>query len=175
MKRIKISFLTLLGCVLLGSSCISTDPTVMSTDWKDRNDAYILNMQDSVKYTQVTVPESSGGGSYFYKVIETGDSTVSSPISTDKVMVQYRGKLINGSVFDETYTSDVSPDGTTGAKTFTVNQVIAGWSANLMHMKVGEVRKIVLSQELGYGAAGAYPAIQPYSVTVWEVRLLKVN
>ncbi|MDD4972624.1 MAG: FKBP-type peptidyl-prolyl cis-trans isomerase [Paludibacter sp.] len=175
MKRFKIGFLSLIACLLLVSSCKTNDPAGNYTEWKNANDTYFAAMKDSTGYTKFTIPESRGGGSYYYKVVAKGDSLSASPLYNDEVTVQYRGRLINGSIFDQSYTGTIPPDTTYRAINFITHGVVPGWVENLQQMKVGEYRKIVLPQELGYGPAGAYPAILPYSVTVWDVRLVKVN
>ena len=175
MKRFNISFLSLIGCLLLVSSCKMNDPVGNYTDWKNSNDTYFAAMKDSTGYTKFTVPASRGGGSYYYKVITKGDTLSASPQSNDQVTVQYRGRLVNGLIFDQSYSGTIPPDTTYKAANFITNGVVPGWVENLKQMKVGEYRKIVLPQELGYGAAGSYPVILPYSVTVWDVRLVKVN
>jgi len=173
MKRFKISFLSLLGCLLLITSCQKDNSIWQYEGWKNTNDKYFAAMKDSTDYTLYTIPANRGGGSYYYKVTVKGDSTSASPLYTDEVKVQYRGKLVNGTVFDQSYTGLTPPTDIATARTFTAGGVVRGWTENLMQMKVGEVRKIVLSQELGYGSTGSYPAILPYSVTVWNVRLVK--
>jgi FKBP-type peptidyl-prolyl cis-trans isomerase FklB len=175
MKKFKISFLSLIACLLLVSSCKPDGMNGVYDDWKDSNDTYFASMKDSTSYTKFTIPSSRGGGSYYYKVIIKGDSLSASPLYNDAVTVQYRGRLLNGSIFDQSYIGTIPPDTTAQAFHFIVNQVVPGWIENLMQMKVGEYRKIVLPQELGYGSNGAYPSVLPYSVTVWDVRLVKVN
>jgi len=175
MKRFNISFLSLIACLLLVSSCKPDGTNGIYADWINSNDTYFAAMKDSTGYTKFTVPTSRGGGSYYYKVITKGDTLSASPQSNDEVTVQYRGRLLNGSIFDQSFSGAIPPDTTALAATFFVHQVVAGWMENLQQMKVGEYRKIVLPQELGYGADGSYPAILPYSVTVWDVRLVKVN
>lgn len=56
-----------------------------------------------------------------------------------------------------------------------VGQVIAGWEQGIEGMKVGERRELVIPPELGYGAAGAPPAIPPNETLVFVVDLLAIN
>ena len=75
-----------------------------------------------------------------------GDGT-ESPIATDTVAVNYRGQLINGTVFDQSYQGELDPETATPRK-FLVGAVIAGWSTALMKgfggMKAGDQWKLYI-------------------------------
>ena len=173
MKSIKISILSLGFFCLVATSCGVSEVNNDLTAWKNTNDSYFTNMKDSTAYTLYTIPASSGGGSYYYKITTPGVQSSISPVVGDQVVVNYRGKMVNGAVFDQTYSKTVI-DSTSTPRTFYDNQIIPGWTANLLQMKVGETRSIVLPQELAYGSVGAGSAISPYSTTIWVVQLIKV-
>ena len=99
-----------------------------------------------------------------YQVLKEGNGAT--PTATDLVQVNYVGKLIDGTVFDESKGKPVE---------FQVNQVIKGWGEMLQLMKVGEKVKVVIPQELAYGAQYAGDKIQPFSTLVFEIELLKVE
>jgi FKBP-type peptidyl-prolyl cis-trans isomerase FklB len=148
------------------------DPTGAVSAWKIKNDSYFTNMKDSAGYIHDTIVANYPGTSYYYKITTPGNPNSISPVSGDQVMVNYRGKLVDGSIFDQTYSTAVI-DSTATPRTFYDNQLIPGWTDNLLHMKVGEIRSIVLPQELAYGVQGS-GAISPYSTTVWVVQLINV-
>ncbi|KAF8059209.1 FKBP53 [Scenedesmus sp. PABB004] len=85
-----------------------------------------------------------------------------------QVKVRYVGKLKNGKVFDQTK----------GGKTFTfrlgVGQVIKGWDAGVQGMRVGDVRRLVVPPQMGYGGQRTGP-IPPNSVLDFEVELVDVK
>jgi len=171
MKSNKFSILSFVLFILLITSCTTNDPFKELEAWKNKNDAYFTNMKDSTGYTLYTIPASSGGGSYYYKITTAGEQNSISPLSTQKVKVNYRGMLVTGEVFDQSYTTALPTDA--APRTFSANGVIWGWTQNLIQMKVGETRSIVLPQQLGYGSGGN-GSIPSYSTTVWVVRLVEV-
>jgi peptidylprolyl isomerase len=59
--------------------------------------------------------------------------------------------------------------------TFPLDRVIAGFRDGIAGMRVGGRREIVVPSEMGYGAAGAPPAIRPHEDLVFVVDLLSVN
>jgi FKBP-type peptidyl-prolyl cis-trans isomerase FklB len=101
-----------------------------------------------------------------YKVISAG--TGKTPAATDKVTVNYVGKLVDGTEFDR---SDTHQE----PASFVVNQVIPGWTEALQLMHEGDKWMLFIPSELGYGEQGAGGQIPPYATLIFEVELLKVN
>lgn len=101
-----------------------------------------------------------------YKVITEGKGP--KPLLTDKVTVHYRGKLLDGTVFDASY--DRKEPIVIG-----LTQVIKGWTEGLQYMQVGGKYELYIPSELAYGDAGAGQLIGPGSVLVFEIELLKIN
>lgn len=64
----------------------------------------------------------------------------------------------------------------TTAFTFTlgIQQVIVGWDAGLVGMKVGGIRKLVIPPSLAYGGV-RNSSIPPFTTLVFEVELLDVQ
>lgn len=100
-----------------------------------------------------------------YKVILKGTGSI--PTAKSAVKVHYRGTLINGKEFDNSF-SRKHPE------TFRVNEVIEGWQEALKAMPTGSRWMIYIPYELGYGtrACGDIPA---YSTLIFEVELLEVK
>lgn len=97
-----------------------------------------------------------------YKVITQGSGKT--PSSNDLVTVHYRGKLINGTVFDESYKNNQPAS-------FGVNGVIKGWTEALQLMPVGSKYELYIPSNLAYGETGN-ARIEPNSVLIFEVELL---
>ncbi len=102
-----------------------------------------------------------------YKVIAAGNAAAESPKPEDQVTVQYRGKLLDGSEFDSTYTHG-SP------ATFPDGGVIKGWQEALVLMKPGAKWQLFIPPDLAYGQ-GQRPGIPGGSLLVFDVELLSVK
>jgi FKBP-type peptidyl-prolyl cis-trans isomerase FklB len=102
-----------------------------------------------------------------YKVISAGDRKAPAIAPTDSVTVQYRGKLIDGTEFDSTYTRGAPAS-------FTVNGVIPGWQEALVLMKPGAKWQLFVPPELAYGAR-PQPGIPGGSLLIFDVELVSVK
>jgi peptidylprolyl isomerase len=97
-------------------------------------------------------------------VIGTGETAA--PGAT--VRVHYVGSLFtNGKVFDSSWNR--------GPTSFSLNQVIPGFSEGIAGMKVGGRRELVIPAHLGYGAQGAPPVIPGGATLVFVIDLLAVS
>ena len=102
-----------------------------------------------------------------YKVLTQGTGAV--PTSTDKVQVNYTGKLIDGTEFDSSKKHGDKP------ATFRADQVIKGWTEALTKMPVGSKWEIYVPYNLAYGERGAGAMIKPYSALVFDVELVGIE
>jgi FKBP-type peptidyl-prolyl cis-trans isomerase len=117
-------------------------------------------------------PVPSAGPAPAPTQLETQDLVVGTGVeakATSSVKVQYVGaNYADGKVFDSSWTRG-------SAATFSLNQVIPGFAQGIVGMKVGGRREIVIPSSLGYGAAGAPPAVAPNENLVFVVDLLGVQ
>jgi FKBP-type peptidyl-prolyl cis-trans isomerase FklB len=102
-----------------------------------------------------------------YRVLVAGNAKAASPQPNDQVMVNYRGRLIDGTEFDSSYARGQPA-------TFTPSGVIRGWQEALGMMKPGAKWQIWVPPELGYGDASR-PPIPPNSLLIFEVELVSVR
>lgn len=101
-----------------------------------------------------------------YKVMNAGEGK--SPTDKDSVVVNYRGRLMDGSEFDSSYQRG-------RPATFQLKKVIKGWQEGLQLMKEGAKWELYIPPELAYGKRGAPKSIPPNSVLIFEVELKKVK
>ncbi len=99
-----------------------------------------------------------------YKILTAGTGDI--PTATDRVKVNYEGRLTDGTVFDSSYKRGQPA-------TFACNQVIKGWTEALTMMPVGSKWELYIPQELGYAdrEAGKIP---PFSTLIFTVELLEI-
>ena len=101
-----------------------------------------------------------------YKVLVKGEGEV--PQKTDKVLVNYEGRLVDGTVFDASAKHGDKP------AEFRADQVIKGWTEALTMMPVGSKWQLYIPQELAYGERNA-GNIKPYSTLIFDVELIGID
>ena len=101
--------------------------------------------------------------------MEIGDGTEAQDYN--KVVVNYTGKLEDGSIFD----SSLNPGREPFIFTLGVGSVIKGWDIGVKGMKVGGRRRLTVPPELGYGDKGAGSVIPPGATLIFDVDLLEVE
>ena len=97
-----------------------------------------------------------------YKIIEAG-SAKKATSDKDTVWVNYKGTLLDGTVFDQN--DDIN---------FTLGRVIKGWSEGMKLVGEGGKIKLVIPGNLAYGEDGTR-GIEPNSTLVFDVELLEVH
>ena len=97
--------------------------------------------------------------------IETTKGKGAHPTMTDEVTVHYTGTLLDGTKFDS------SVDRGQPA-TFSLTQVIPGWTEGIQLMTKGSKGKLIVPSAIGYGAQGMRGAIPPFSTLVFDVELI---
>lgn len=101
-----------------------------------------------------------------YRIVEPGDGDKPSP--EDTVEVHYEGSLVDGTVFDSSYTRDETA-------TFPLDQVIAGWTEGLQLIAPGGTIHLVIPSDLAYGDQGAPPDIPGGATLIFEVELIDIK
>jgi len=164
MKKILLIIAVLMAGLFCATSCLKGD---------DDNSEYLKMCEENYKkgleyWTEngkrdsVTTTKSD----LQYEILSEGKEDGKSPKATDKVKCHYQGAFIDGTVFDSSYKRNEP-------STFSLSQVISGWTEGLQLMKEGAKYRFVLPYYLAYGANG-YSSIPPYSTLVFEVELIEV-
>jgi FKBP-type peptidyl-prolyl cis-trans isomerase len=100
-----------------------------------------------------------------YEVITEG--TGPKPSATDTVVAHYKGALLNGTEFDNSYKRGEP-------LTIPVGRVIPGWTEGLQLMPVGSKYKFYIPYQLAYGLNDNGP-IPGGSVLIFEVELVGIK
>lgn len=95
------------------------------------------------------------------------DTTGPKPTAADSVTCHYRGTLLNGTVFDNSYDRGQPI-------TFSLGGVIKGWTEGLQLMSIGSKYKFYVPYTLGYGPSD-YGPIPGGSMLTFEVELLEIR
>jgi FKBP-type peptidyl-prolyl cis-trans isomerase len=105
------------------------------------------------------------------KIEVTKEGTGEKVVNGDTAVVEYVGKLENGTVFD------ASKNHGDGSFSFSVGagQVIKGWDQGVLNMKIGESRTLTIPPELAYGPNGIPPVIPANATLIFEVTLLAIK
>jgi FKBP-type peptidyl-prolyl cis-trans isomerase len=87
-----------------------------------------------------------------YKVIKAG--TGKRPTAADKVKTHYRGRLVDGTEFDSSYSRGGQP------AEFGVGRVIRGWTEALQLMREGATWELYIPSNLAYDTRGQIELIE---------------
>ena len=161
------------------TDALLSDTTVMKTDVADNTFKTKQQQNNEVRIERMSKPgrdflaenkQKEGvittPSGLQYKVLVKGEGAV--PQASDKVKVNYEGRLIDGTVFDASSKHGDEP------ATFLASQVIRGWTEALTMMPVGSKWQLYIPQELAYGdrQAGNIP---PYSTLIFDVELVSIE
>ncbi|HTZ18180.1 MAG TPA: FKBP-type peptidyl-prolyl cis-trans isomerase [Dissulfurispiraceae bacterium] len=126
---------------------------------KKAGDAFLA--ENKKKEGVVTLPDGLQ-----YKILKEG--TGNKPTAADKVKVNYKGTLIDGTEFDSSYKRGEPA-------VFQADKVIAGWTEALQLMKEGSKWEVYIPSNLAYGERGAGPMIGPNATLIFEIELLSIE
>ncbi|MDR3416354.1 MAG: FKBP-type peptidyl-prolyl cis-trans isomerase [Nevskia sp.] len=101
-----------------------------------------------------------------YEVITEGKGD--HPTAQDKVTVNYKGTLLDGTVFDSSYDRGQPVS-------FPLGNVIPGWTEGVQLMTPGSKYKFYIPSKLAYGERGAGAKIGPNQTLTFEVELISID
>jgi FKBP-type peptidyl-prolyl cis-trans isomerase len=107
------------------------------------------------------------GSGLLYIPVSAGSGP--SPARTDRVKVNYEGRLTDGTVFDSSAQHGGQP------VTLQVGNIIPCWTEALQLMKVGGKSRIICPATLAYGDRGAPPKIMPGATLDFEIELVSIE
>ena len=127
-------------------------------DWKKQCEDYMASISKKDGIQEL-------GDGVFYEVLTEGTGAI--PADTNRVSVNYEGKLLNDTIFDSSYQR--------GEPTkFRCNQVIPGWTKALTSMPVGSTWLVYIPQEQAYGERDG-GKIPPFSCLIFKIELLGIE
>ncbi len=146
--------LYLAGLIILTSTIFSCTKEPINYRVKNKNDIreYIMNNN---------LPADSTSSGLFYVIEKMGGSE--HPNINSKVIVHYKGKLLDGSVFDKS-----SPDSPLDIE---LADLIVGWQEGIPLIGRGGKIKLIIPAHLGYGSR-AIPGIPANSVLIFDIDLI---
>lgn len=116
--------------------------------------------QNKTKPGVVTLPSGLE-----YKIVKEGNGK--KPTADDTVEVNYRGTLVDGTQFENTYDT-----GQPATISLSAQHVIAGLREALQLMPVGSKWQLFIPSRLAYGQRPAGKVIGPYSMLIYELELV---
>jgi FKBP-type peptidyl-prolyl cis-trans isomerase FkpA len=159
------------------SDAAAGKPAVQLEEWgpkikplSDARAARVLAKQREASTTYLAKAAAEPGAEktasgLVYRELTPG--TGASPKATDSVKVNYRGTLIDGTEFDNSYRRNQPA-------IFPLNRVIPCWTEGLQKMKVGGKANLVCPSDLAYGDQGN-PSIPGGATLNFEIELLDVT
>lgn len=128
-------------------------------EYKLKNEQFLQSLR-----TEEGVKELGAG--VLYRVLESGQGSGATPRLNSIVSVHYKGTLINGREFDNSWKRNCS-------EAFRLNEVIDGWQIALQRMRVGDHWMVYIPYTVGYGTRTSGP-IPAFSTLIFEVKLLGI-
>ena len=129
-------------------------------EYKQRNEAFLA---DKAKEEGVGCLR----GGVLYKVLQSGDGG-NTPTPRSVVTCHYKGSLINGKVFDNSFARKCP-------EAFRVNDLISGFQIALVNMHEGDHWEVYIPSNMGYGERGAGRDIPGNSTLIFEIQLIKIQ
>lgn len=132
---------------------------IKNNEYKLKNEAFMQALRDG----EEELFEISKG--VLIKIIEKGEGD-RSPRANNVVTVHYKGSLISGKVFDNSWERGYP-------EAFRLSDLIVGWQIALTQMHVGDHWIVYIPYEVGYGTRDNGP-IPAYSTLIFEVKLVAI-
>jgi FKBP-type peptidyl-prolyl cis-trans isomerase len=151
MKQTSIAFFITFLLLIIMSACQEN----VYMDWKLKNDSWYAAHKNDPGF--VTTPSG-----LCYKVIHQGYQR--KPNINSVVIVNYKGNLVDGSVFDS-----ITPGSSIQLQ---LSSTIKGWQEGIAKMNAGGSYRFYIPSNLGYDTISTNPKIPPHSVLIFDVNLI---
>lgn len=132
---------------------------IKNLEYKQKNEAFMQALREG----EEELFEISQG--VLVKILKSGDGD-RSPRTGNVVTVNYKGSLINGKVFDNSWERGYP-------EAFRVSDLIVGWQIALTQMHIGDRWIVYIPYDKGYGTRANGP-IPAYSTLIFEMELMAI-
>jgi peptidylprolyl isomerase len=154
------------GMLFLALAFGALDQVFFGTSLQAQTNAPTAAAGDKDKDTGKPIITTPSGLKYEDLVAGTGPAAKTG----DHLVVNYEGRLSDGTKFDSSYDRNQPFEINLG-----VTQVIQGWTEGLAGMKAGSIRKLIIPPQLGYGLNGAGDVIPPNATLIFKVEIVAIN
>jgi peptidylprolyl isomerase len=161
----RICFFVLAGIFVLASASLAVKAAPAVTNAPAASAPAPANVETD-KDSGKPIVTTPSGLKYVDLVVGKGDGAKTG----DHLLVNYVGKLLDGTKFDSSYDRGQPYPIELG-----VSQVIQGWTEGLAGMKVGGKRKLIIPPQLGYGLTGYPDVIPPNATLIFEIEMISIN
>jgi len=144
-------------------------PKVDALARKRNQERVVLEKEESKGFLEKAAKEPGAvvtPSGLVFRTITPGTGEVPKP--TDRVSVQYEGRLTDGTVFDSTKKRGGVP------ATFPLNGVIKCWTEGVGRMHVGEKAELTCPSTIAYGDSGRPPTIPGGATLIFDVELVNI-
>lgn len=187
MKKRDLSLLLLFVALFGFAACDETEEAEEFGNWQQRNAAYMDSIADVARanvdgdwktFLAIGLNDTIEHSNEYYvycKVLKKGNGT-EHPLTSDTVVVNYRGRLIptstytSGYIFDETYSGTFDPETDVPVK-LNLSGCVRGWITAMEQMVTGDVWRVYIPTELGYGAT-VMSGVPAYSALIFDLNLV---
>lgn len=166
----------ILGLTSILTSCLGDEPQT-NTEWKDKNDAWILQKGTETDADNNPVFQRIGcdwdpNGYVLMRWHNDRSLTASalSPLSTSTIDVKYEVSTIDSVMVDSSH-SRTKP--APGVYRTALNNTITGWQIGISQMHIGDSCTILIPYQQAYGMQ-AYNGLPPYSDLIFNVKLVGI-
>ncbi len=159
----KYSLLFIVSALLLFTACLKKEEAPVRVNPLVQLGKDTLLIRNFLTLNKINATKLEPTGIY-YQIIKPGTGTVT-PSSTSYITVKYKGRFLNGNVFDDSKQDSV---------TFKLGRVIFGWQLGIPLIKKGGKIRLIISSGYAYEDIGK-DAIPPNSNLDFDIELIDVK
>ncbi len=161
--QLRLFIFFLLGMSLAFSACIKSD----EEEFIDPFEQLAKDEATIKKYiADNSIPAIRDTSGVYYQIISPGTGNFQYVAST-QISVNYKGKLLNGNIFDET---------TGTPRIFTLGgNLISGWKIGIPKIQKGGKIRLLIPSGYAYGNSSPSNDVPPNSILDFDVELVDVK